>query len=1233
MNKHPLPLQLFQVLEEEYLSLHGDLTPKEEVTVNGRPGIVAMLDYEFHAGHVKAPGRLVKKLLAKQRKDTGKGHLPSHLRGAAPKLRQALDDYADPGKRAAADLEGGLDALLKVHIYEPDAFKYVNLQDATRTLVENYADAPAGSDALAYVNRLLLEEAFPDELEKVSDIRQAAMFKRLHGQKQSAICLSGGGIRSGTFALGLLQGLARFNLLKEFDYLSTVSGGGYIGGWLTAWLYRHPRGLDGVTEDLGRAAPKSKIDPDPAAVRHLREYSNFITPKAGLMTADTWAFIAIYLRNLLLNWMVLFPLVLAVLALPRLNVSLLYSQADWAGRAPAALAPLAAAFDLRHIFLGVGSLLLVLAIAYVSLSRPAVSAQLIERSKFWRPRRGQRSFLKWCLLPLVGAAFCLTTYWAWSSEASQGDAVSQFSGLNIFGVEITKKMWYVLFGIAIPVVSWLISSFFLERFQHPKEFTKLEVTVFILLVLVGAIGGWLMWWATLQEWSNPAVRDFVEAYAAGWPAEWYACLAVPVALVVLLLLTTVFVGLTSRGFFGGAELLNDEDREWWARFNAWVLIAAMAWAVFSILSIHGPRLFFAAPSWVASAGGISGLISLLAGYSAGTPAHDDQASKGGLLKAFFHQHLLPLLALVFLLVFFIAMSLLVTGLLYAAWPLNGQSMWGGANFLAMPFGRPTHMAVVHFARFWYVLVFILIAAGICTFLALRINLNKFSLHAGYRNRLIRAYLGASRLKAERRENPFTGFDPEDNVPMHELRPVLFHEGDFEDLEGLAGKIARAEDPTSKFLEEQLSAATRDELKDYDGATPLPQRLRINLITDLNQVLESEMFVVNTAGGADAPCLVKSAARGGAQQSDHVILGKRHALRAVYPAEIKKKYPPPHRLLHVINTSLNLVGGKNLAWQQRKAEPFAITPLHSGCFRVGYRRSRDYGGHQGISLGTAAAVSGAAASSNMGYYTTSPVISLVLTLFNVRLGWWLGNPGPAGIKTYYREAPRLSLSPVLHEAFGLTDDTHKYVYLTDGGHFENIALYEMVLRRCRVIVVSDAAQDGEFQFNDLGNAVRKIRIDLGVPIDFDEMPIYKKQPGDKKASYWAFGKIGYSQADPGAEDGVLIYVKPAVYGENEPRDVLQYKQANDDFPHQSTGDQFFDEPQLESYRMLGFYIMNRLCDNEFDTTTGVALPQRNLNIAEFIRAARQNYAQHTKGGEPVWLKELFVADKNYLVRDH
>jgi hypothetical protein len=1186
-----IPLHLYQVLEEEYLSLHGELSSEEEIKLHGHT-IIARLDWQFHSGHLKAPAKLADKLVHDS-------EIAKHLRTVSPQLQQYLDKYKNSGQ--ATHLEDAFNELLEQIIYSSEAFKYVTLKDSTRKLVELYekaADKPA--DALAHLNRLLLEEVFPNEVAAISDIRLAAMYKRLHVQKQAAICLSGGGIRSGTFALGLLQRLAHFGLLKEFHYLSTVSGGGYIGSWLTAWLQRHPEGMSGVTRDMKNLPPQSKIDPDAPAIRHLREFSNFLTPKVGFLTADTWAFIAVYLRNLFLNWLVLIPLLLAVLALPRLYVALTLGQSEfqrlitYITGGPVIYA--------RHVFLALGGALLVLALTYLNLNRPTVSEQLIERSPFWRERRKQGSFLRWCLLPLVGAAICLTTYWAWSPQAQGQDSGS-------------KIKFFIVFGAAIPFLAFVFYSFVLKRYQpkYWKEFNRWELLTLLLLLASGAAGGALARWATNTTLGGHSDSRRVST-ALVHRTLCLLCRAVAAALV--LLATTLFIGLVSR-----SQQFGDEDREWWARFKAWVLIAIIGWSIFSAISIFGPLLLF----WdiygkiIASAGGISGLIALLAAQSAKTPANDEQAAgKGGLLKSIVNNHILPLLALLFLVVFLILISFGTSGIIYGLAVLDERLRARSGDWLptrsAMasqrftpPLNADGHMSTVHYPGILFVGSLIVVLLLLVFTLAKLINLNKFSLHAAYRDRLIRAYLGASRNRGERNPNPFTGFDSGDNIQMHELRPALLHENDFMEMESLAITIHAAQDPLSAFIKEHLSDTVRAKLGTYNPITPLATRDKIDLIEDFNRILESEAISVNAqAAAASSPLIEIEPPR--VPAGDQAIIRKRAVLAAAYPQHIRGKYPPPHRLLHVVNLALNLIGGKNLAWQQRKAETFVVTPLHAGCFRVGYRKSRYYGGKDGISLGTAATISGAAASSNMGYYTSSPLLSFVLTIFNVRLGWWLGNPGPAGDKTFSRSSPKLSVLPIIQEAFGLTDDTNKYVYLSDGGHFENLALYEMVLRRCHIIVVSDGAQDENYEFGDLGNAVRKIRIDLGVPIKFDSVPIYKTVPENKQGRHWAFGKICYSEVDGDkVEDGVLIYIKPAVYG-REPRDVLQYKKSNKEFPHQSTGDQFFDEPQFESYRMLGSYIMDQICAN----TLGANGASTDLSIGQFVNQAYENYK---KPGSP------------------
>lgn len=302
-------------------------------------------------------------------------------------------------------------------------------------------------------------------------------------------------------------------------------------------------------------------------------------------------------------------------------------------------------------------------------------------------------------------------------------------------------------------------------------------------------------------------------------------------------------------------------------------------------------------------------------------------------------------------------------------------------------------------------------------------------------------------------------------------------------------------------------------------------------------------------------------------------------------------------LHMVNMTLNLVGGSNLAWQQRKAEPFTSTRLHTGSFRVGYRPSAWYGGRfreqekpLPITLGTAITISGAAASPNMGYHS-SPLLGLVMTLFNTRLGWWLGNP-KARDGQWRLPGPKFGIRPFINEALGLTNDTADWLYLSDGGHFENLGLYEMVLRRCSLIVVSDAGEDAKYTYEDLANAVRKIQIDLGVPIEFDPPSLPMSPTGwpTEKFSgrHCAIAQINYGAVDGDVLPGTLIYIKASMNG-NETPDVKQYAATNPTFPHQSTAEQFFNESQFESYRRLGLHILDEICG-----VTAESVPQLTLD---------------------------------------
>jgi hypothetical protein len=296
---------------------------------------------------------------------------------------------------------------------------------------------------------------------------------------------------------------------------------------------------------------------------------------------------------------------------------------------------------------------------------------------------------------------------------------------------------------------------------------------------------------------------------------------------------------------------------------------------------------------------------------------------------------------------------------------------------------------------------------------------------------------------------------------------------------------------------------------------------------------------------------------------------------------------PQRPYPIVNTAINLTTGQKLAWQQRKAGSFVFTPLYCGYempddggtrWSGRYCATQDYVSgpwrmvkRGSIALSNAVTISGAAASPNAGYHS-SPSVAFLLTVFSVRLGSWFQNPRRPEV--WRKPGPSHSLKPLLSELFGLSNDRSDFVYLSDGGHFENLGIYELVRRRCRFIVACDASCDPGSTFEDLGNAIRKCRIDLGVDIEIDTSAL--RPSGERRLGlhYCALGVLRYDRVNPTAGVGYLLYIKSGLCG-TEPQDVAQYRSEHPEFPHQTTADQFFDEPQFESYRRLGLHIGDTL----------------------------------------------------------
>jgi hypothetical protein len=173
--------------------------------------------------------------------------------------------------------------------------------------------------------------------------------------------------------------------------------------------------------------------------------------------------------------------------------------------------------------------------------------------------------------------------------------------------------------------------------------------------------------------------------------------------------------------------------------------------------------------------------------------------------------------------------------------------------------------------------------------------------------------------------------------------------------------------------------------------------------------------------------------------------------------------------------------------------------------------------------------------------------------------------------------------MLRESLSQTNDLSTYCYLTDGGHFENTALYSLVERGCRYIVLADNAADPKPCFADLGNAIRRCRIDFQTEIQLDITPFIKELKEARFATeHYAVGriiysekhaeKLGWSDTSLEARTGVIVYIKPSLLKEEGEltADVRQYEIENEGFPQQTTVDQWFDEAQFESYRQLGYH---------------------------------------------------------------
>lgn len=831
-----------------------------------------------------------------------------------------------------------------------------------------------------------------------------------------ALAFSGGGIRSATFNLGLLEKLAEMGVLAQIDYLSTVSGGGYIGTWFTSWIQREGS-IQKVTDRLNKYKSSNPLAEEVRPVRWLRMYSNYLAPNASIMSTDAWTAGMTWVRNTLINQSILLLLLLTVLS----AINIVYGFWVYLGN--------------FEVHLGVTS---VLVWSIILSSGGAILAGSGMRT-YGRSYVPQNKFL-------LGKSYLLAHLLvAWGALASF--VITMW----FFTATATNEFWGKVILLAPAAVPCFISLMFIafwggyHRVTTQNGLTPLPkphlnpslLSGIVLSSFVSCITGVFLLaavWNIIQFMSN--LTGPIDEI----PFKVVLVFGVPLVLEAISI--TVVVRMALMG-----DLFPDERREWWGRMGALIHRFILFWLLTSAAALMLAPYFkhYDIPGFVGRMPALVGGWGVIVGFGVklayqsksanGSPSTDSSQIKEIFIK------IVPYL-------------FMIGFLLIGAYTLDRFDQY---VFDILP----------SYIMDWKYTICTAVLVLVTGVLSWRVGVNQFSLHDFYRNRLVRAYMGATRRRTDRENtsNTFTGFDKNDDFPLAELRVV----------------------------------------RGYTGPIPL------------------------------------------------------------------------------INTALNATTVSELDRQDRKAESFLFTPLYCGfdfnptrsssytrnqVYQYGYRPTKQYSQEGGPMAGTAMAISGAAASPNMGYHSSSAT-AFLLTMFNVRLGRWIGNPR---LDNWRRSDPKSGVGYLIKDLIGKSDIDADYVCLSDGGHFDNMGLYELIRRRCRIIILGDAESDDHSTCEGLANAIRRCRIDFGVEIIINVKPITDKVIGDPYvASHVVSGNIYY----PGiATPGKLIYVKSSLTG-NETVDIREYSLNYPDFPQQSTGDQFFDESQFESYRKLGYHSLKDL----------------------------------------------------------
>jgi hypothetical protein len=927
------------------------------------------------------------------------------------------------------------------------------------------------------------------------------IYKIVADRQLAAVCFSGGGIRSATFNLGVLQGFAQSGLLPNIDYISSVSGGGYIHEFLAGWILKSGSRSKVIRELIPQAEPECLPRP-PEPIEWLKKYSSYLTPARGILSTDTWTAVAIWLRNTLLNQI---P-ILTAFAFGFYTVHLLvprpiegWRPGYWHGQV----------FGLSGW-----------CISGITLSLFAiVSVCVLCRNLYLQEHRaatGEGSVkdlltngavVVWIILPWLAFSVWVS-YWVQMPAAHS--SLPYWLPVGLISLLMLVTVESVIFaGGARRAYKSLNPGCSSWR-------RGLAWAGFALCGLLASAVALAFGWAAMEatRWASSALTDWAhDTFGAQHGVAALIIDAWRIRLVMLpgLLLSVPYVAIELTVGLLGRDY-GSMRREWLSRLRAWSMLYALLWVAVATLVLLGPYvgyyIEYKGLTWIWSsllAFALSHGATIFAGWN---PKSDGKPTQNGFLGL----KPMDLLALVAGPIAIVSLLLLLSFAASITLDRVAQVVRIQLCAVASTSNVPCqldHLVIgIPAPREFLVAdcLCMISMLGAALLLGWRVDLNEFSMHSFYKNRLSRCYLGAT-VPGARQADPFTGFDDRSllKLPDGQLRE---HPPLVRDLLPVGYRKANGQEGR------------------YDGPFP------------------------------------------------------------------------------IFCTTLNLTTGEDLATQERKGTSFAFTPLFSGYsvpWTDGHPNNRvSYNGfvptdeyayrNGGIHLDSAVAISGAALNPNQGY-NSNPALAFLMTFFNVRLGWWISNTRkmdrwPA---TNGRSTPSFPLLHLFKELFGMVGDGAKYLNLSDGGHFDNMGLYELVRRRCTYIIVCDAEADLEMTFEGMGAAITKCRADFGTEIDLDLRPLRRQEETAYSKAHCVVGTIRYppppgessepsvatacsclQDDDDDGYTGTIVYMKSSLVGD-EPADLLTHQLKCADFPQDSTANQWFTESLFEAYRRLGHHV--------------------------------------------------------------